>query len=147
MEPAHERDHARPARRLARQLEGRLDRVRPGRPAELHAVVERGGPEHALLERFEKLALGGREEIEPVQDPAIAEVLRDPLDDVGVVVPVVERSRTGQKVHVRGAVPVEQERALRAIELYRAETRVRADCGLPPLEDLGAPVSLHLGFQ
>lgn len=119
VERSGERDDALPPGHLPGQLERRLHRVRAGRAAELHLVVQAGGPQHQLPQPGQERAFGQRVHVQAVGDAVGGHVLQQPLFEVVVVVPVVQRAGAADEVQVATPVLGDQMAALRPGEHRR----------------------------
>ena len=78
---------------LAGQLQRGLHTVRPGRPGELHLVVQAARFEHHLLEALQERPLRDRGHVQAMRYAVTLEVFEQGLFQLGVVMPVVQRSR------------------------------------------------------
>ena len=113
VEAAHEGKHVSSARFLSGELERRLDGVGARGTAELDLVFQAARLDDFLFQRLNKVALGNGVHIQRVDNAVAGKVLRHLLLDVGVVVTVVHRARTAEKVDVVVTVLIGQGRAHR----------------------------------
>ena len=111
VEAVGERDDVAPAGHLAGQLERGLDGVRPGRPGELHPVVQPRGSSTSPSKASRNAAFGAGEQVQAVRDAVALDVRDQRGGHVRIVVPVVERSGAGQEVDVLPAVDVPDQAA------------------------------------
>ena len=130
VERAHQRKDVRALLNLARELQRRFDRVRARRADKLDLIIEAAGPDDLIFKIFDERTLRRGVHIHRVQDAVLLEVVDDALLDVRVVVPVVQRTGSAEKVDVLFPVLVVEEGPLGGGE-YRGEV---------------AAVGAHLGF-
>jgi hypothetical protein len=120
---AAERDRAAAAGRGPGELDGSLDGVGTGRPAELDPPAAQPRRQH-LEERLDELVAQRRREVERRQRDAAVECRPQRRDDRRVTVAERERSGAGEAVEVRAAGGVADDHALAVGEHDRQAARV-----------------------
>jgi hypothetical protein len=119
---------------LPGELERRLHRVGTRRARELHLVVEPARREHDLLERAQELRLGRGVHVQAVGDAVARQVVDQRFLQRRRIVPVVQRTGTGEEVQVGLAVDVGQAGAAGGVEDHRPGSAVAAHLGFDVLE-------------
>src|SRR5690606_16264716 len=94
---------------------------------ELDLVVEPPRLEHVLVETFQELPLRRAVHIKAVDDRVAREIVHQPAFQLRVVVPVVQRSGTGEEIEVAFTVLVGHVAALRGGEHRGPSAAVAAD--------------------
>ena len=88
---------------LAGQLQCRLHRVGTGRPAALHPIIQSARRQDAIAELPQEGELCRGMQIEGLEDSVILQIIDDGTFDAGIVVAVVDNTRTGKEFDVRTA--------------------------------------------
>jgi hypothetical protein len=96
---------------LARQLQGRFDGIGSGRPRKHHFVIQAARLKHFFLKKAQKLRFGRRHHVERVQNAVVLQIRHQLVLDVVVVVTVVDRSCSAEKVDVLLAVHIGHHRS------------------------------------
>ena len=131
----HERENARTAFDLFRQLQPGFHRFRPGRAAELDLIIQAPWAQDQPLKLFKELPLRGRMEVEAVVQPVGLEIAEDALLDRRVVVAVVQGPRPREEVDILLTRFRIQERAPRPRKHGRERPTVSPDVRFKPLEN------------
>ena len=129
---------------FACHLERCFDSVCPGRTGEHDSVVHVAGSQDFFTKGFQKLFLGVGVEVEAVRDAARLDVFDQLRAHDRVVVPVVERPGTREKVDVFIFVFVVDEFTLRTLEKAREIARIAAHFGFEFFEYFHGMVWLYL---
>src|SRR5690554_4849635 len=112
---------------FARQFHGGFYCVRAGRTGELHAIVHLAWFENVLLEAFQEIGFRTGMHIKTVRDTVGADVIQQCLFAMWVVVAVVQRSGSGQKIDIALSVGVIECGAFSAVEYNGEGTGIGAN--------------------
>lgn len=140
---AVERDHRAPAGGRLEELDRRLDRIRAGRPAELHARVPRERGRQDSEQALDEAVLDGRRHVEHLHRLAAVDERAHALDDSRMIVARGERARARQEIEIAapGRIGEHRARAVRenGVEGVRIGARARfagADEGIGGIDVL-----------
>ncbi len=124
-----------------------FDRICPGRPGELHAVIHTARFQDDLGKGFQEVALGRRGGIEAVGYAVGIDELDQCVLHLRVVVPEIQHARTAEKVDIGPAVFIHLAGIRCGFEDRRIGAHVAANFRLPAIKGFKAClwVSVHVG--